>query len=140
MSSSPIFIKSALSLALAITLAGCGSSGGSSDSPGNGNNGAVESEQEERAGEGTIRVLSNRADLISGGDALVEVASPELENARVMLNDRDVSGAMETMENGALRGLITGLELGENELKVILGKGGVLRETLINHPKGGPVF
>lgn len=140
MSSSPIFIKSAFSLALAVTLVGCGSSGGSSDSPGNGNNGAVESEQEERAGEGAIRVLSNRADLISGGDALVEVVSPDLENARVLLNERDVSGAMVTMENGALRGLITGLELGENELKVILGAGEVLRETLINHPKGGPVF
>lgn len=140
MSSSTTFTKSALPLALAIALAGCGSGGGSSDSAPGGNDGAVESEQEAFAGEGAIRVLSNRADLISGGDALIEVISPNLENARVLLNGRDVSGALATMDNGARRGLISGLALGENEFMVILGKGGVLRQTIINHPKGGPVF
>ncbi|WP_297794292.1 DUF6351 family protein [uncultured Marinobacter sp.] len=132
-------IKQALPLAAAIALAGCGGSGGSEDKP-NDTPSVVDSEQQEVTGQGAIRVLSNRPDLINGGDALVEVAAANLKGAKVLLNGKDISNALTIMENGTLLGLISGLELGENELKVILGKGGVLRKTIINHPKGGPVF
>ncbi len=130
-------IKQALPLAAVIAFTGCGGSGGGASDE---NNSVVDSEQQEVAGQGVIRVLSNRPDLINGGDALVEVASANLKGARIQLNGKDISDSLTTMDNGVLRGLITGLELGENELKVILGKGGVLRKTIINHPKGGPVF
>ncbi|MGF2685525.1 DUF6351 family protein [Marinobacter sp. DUT-3] len=133
-------IKQALPLAVAIALTGCGGGGGGSDNNPDDTTGVVDSEQQEVAGQGVIRVLSNRPDLINGGDALVEVASANLEGARIQLNGKDISDALTAMENGTRRGLITGLELGENELKVILGKGGVLRKTITNHPKGGPVF
>lgn len=134
-------IKQALPLAVVIALTGCGGGGGGgSDGAPDDTPGVVDSEQQEVAGQGVIRVLSNRPDLINGGDALVEVTSANLEGARIQLNGKDISDALTIMENGTLLGLITGLELGENELKVILGKGGVLRKTIINHPKGGPVF
>lgn len=133
-------IKHALPVAIAIALTGCGGGGGSSDTGSDDTNSAVGSEQQEVADQGAIRVLSNRADLISGGDALIEVASANLKGVKVQLNGKDISDALTPMENGTLRGLITGLELGDNELKVILGKGGVLRKTITNHPKGGPVF
>lgn len=148
MNLSPILKKSALAMALALTLVGCGSDDGSSNSGPNSNEIAENSppdntagpKQEELVGEGTIRVISNRADLVSGGDALVEVVSPDLEKAKIFLNGRDISNAMVKINDATLRGLIKGLELGENELKVTLGKGGVLREIVTNHPKGGPVF
>ncbi|WP_417532226.1 DUF6351 family protein [Marinobacter lipolyticus] len=133
-------IKQALPVAVAIALSGCGGGGSGSDARSDDTNSVVDSEQQEVAGQGVIRVLSNRADLINGGDALIEVVSANLKSARILLNGKDISDALTTMDNGALRGLITGLELGENELKVILGKGGVLRKTITNHPKGGPVF
>ncbi len=142
MNSFPSFKPAALCLALAVSLVGCGSGDGSADSPtGSGKNGEItDSKNEEVIGQGTIRVISNRADLVSGGDALVEIVAPDLEKAKVLLNGRDINSTMMRVNDGTLRGLINGLKLGENELQVILGKGGVLRETVINHPKGGPVF
>ncbi|MDK8464429.1 DUF6351 family protein [Marinobacter sp. SS13-12] len=136
-------IKQALPFAVAIAITGCG---GSSD--GSITNTQPSDEADTVAGSGqetvterdTIRVLSNRPDLINGGDALVEVASDNIEGARIQLNGKDISDTLTTVRDGVLRGLITGLELGENELKVTLGKSGVLRKTIINHPKGGPVF
>ncbi len=48
------------------------------------------------SGQFEIVTLSNRADLISGGDALVEVRVPKsvaLNQVRLSLNGRDVTGA-----------------------------------------------
>ncbi|HEY9120527.1 MAG TPA: DUF6351 family protein, partial [Marinobacter sp.] len=132
-------ITQSLPFAVALALTGCGGSE-SSIQRDDTNASAAGPEQEKIAAQGTIRVLSNRPDLINGGDALIEVAVPEVESARVQLNGKDISDTFTAMANGVLRGLITGLELGENELKVISGRGGVLRKTIINHPKGGPVF
>ncbi|WP_143677543.1 DUF6351 family protein, partial [Streptomyces scabiei] len=50
-----------------------------------------------------IRVLSNRADLVSGGDALVEVALPSggtPENVRVDVDGRDVTSAFAVRPDG----------------------------------------
>ncbi|MDX1587754.1 MAG: DUF6351 family protein [Oleiphilaceae bacterium] len=96
----------------------------------------------ERPDDGSIRVLSNRADLISGGSALVEVASDNLEGARYRLNGEDISGAFlrDSSNPRISRALVEGLALGENELRVILRGEGVLRQSIINHPAGGPIF
>ena len=90
-----------------------------------------------------IHVLSNRADLISGGDALVEVIFPEgakLSTAEVLLNEADVTGAFSVRENGRYMGLVTGLVLGANVLQAHVAGGPVGRATILNHPNGGPVF
>jgi Tannase-like family of unknown function (DUF6351) len=91
---------------------------------------------------GPITVLSNRADIVSGGDALVRI---DLGNAapgsvRVTLNGADVTDAFAVRENGHYEGLVVGLAVGSNVL-VARPEGGVGRLIRIrNHAIGGPVF
>src|SRR5467141_2581254 len=92
-----------------------------------------------------IVTLSNRADLISGGDALVEVRVPKgvaLNKVRLSLNDRDVTGAFSA--NAAartLRGLLSGLVEGRNDFVAGESRGGrEARLVITNHPIGGPVL
>jgi hypothetical protein len=84
-----------------------------------------------------VRTLSNRADLVSGGDALVEVDGRSA--ARVTLNGRDVSRDFKVRRNGHLQGLVTGMHLGRNTL-VARGAGQTARLTITNHSASGPVF
>src|SRR3712207_1114342 len=79
-----------------------------------------------------IKVLSNRADLISGGDALVQVTPA---GSRVELNGQDVTSKFGNRPDGRYVGLLEGLKLGVNEV-VAAGH----RITIKNHPIGGPVF
>jgi len=95
-----------------------------------------------------IVTLSNRADLISGGDALVEVRVPKnvpLKKVTLWLNGHEVTEAFQINEAArTMRGLLTGLVVGENEfLADSNGNGnGRPRATLriLNHPIGGPVL
>ena len=91
-------------------------------------------------GDVRIEVLSNRADLVSGGDALVQIARPA--NARVTadVNGRDVTSAFSTSGSGRLVGLVRGLRVGANTLTAKLADGRGARITITNHPIGGPVF
>ena len=90
-----------------------------------------------------IRVLSNRADLISGGDALVEIIWPAGTNlaqvTRIELDGVDVKPAFAMRPNGRYMGLLTGLKDGDNLLTVRVGGAG-RQITITNHPIGGPVF
>ncbi|MGH2817255.1 MAG: DUF6351 family protein [Actinomycetota bacterium] len=90
----------------------------------------------------TIEVLSNRADLISGGDALVAVdlhgADPS--TVRLTLDDTDVTSTFAVRENGRFEGLLTGLADRAGVLKVTLPDGSGSHMTITNHPIGGPVF
>ena len=90
-----------------------------------------------------IYVLSNRADLISGGEALVEVTIPARADPaamRVAVGERDVTSAFAVRADGRYLGLIEGLALGENVVTAQLPGGGLARITIANHPSGGPVF
>ncbi|HKH29656.1 MAG TPA: DUF6351 family protein [Gaiellaceae bacterium] len=90
-----------------------------------------------------IDVLSNRADLLSGGNALVEVKLSKHANpsrARVELNGTDVTSAFAVRSDGRFVGLVTGLTLGENTLTARESHGRKARITLTNHPIGGSVF
>jgi Tannase-like family of unknown function (DUF6351) len=95
-----------------------------------------------------IVTLSNRADLISGGDALVEVRIPKnvpLKKVTLWLNGHEVTSTFQTNEAArTMRGVLTGLVVGENEfLADSNGNGnGRPRATLriLNHPIGGPVL
>ncbi|WP_245970952.1 DUF6351 family protein [Streptomyces rishiriensis] len=89
-----------------------------------------------------VRVLSNRADLVSGGDALVEVVLPSKAKpakVRVDVDGRDVTPAFAVRPDGRFLGLVTGLKVGENRLTA-RGQAGTTRLTITNHPLGGPVF
>src|SRR6266850_2558564 len=63
--------------------------------------------------------LSNRADLVSGGDALLEVRVPRkvpLNQVSLRLNGRVVTGAFRANETaGTLRGVVKDLVDGDNE-------------------------
>src|ERR1700731_1001513 len=90
-----------------------------------------------------IDVLSNRADLISGGDVLVAVAIPAGANAsatRVTVGQRDVTAAFGVRADGRYIGRIEGLALGANVVTARLPDGRGARIPITNYPSGGPVF
>src|SRR3712207_5620490 len=94
-------------------------------------------------GDAEIRVLSNRADLIAGGDALVHVVPPAGQPAgrmKVEVDGRDVTGAFAVRGDGRLIGLVNGLRLGANELRATAPNGRGARITIRNAPIGGPVI
>src|SRR5258705_9101455 len=64
-----------------------------------------------------IKTLSNRADLISGGNAYVEIVMPEgktIAGLGVSVGGRDVTSAFAMRTNGRIVGVITGLANGDN--------------------------
>jgi hypothetical protein len=83
----------------------------------------------------TIKVLSNRADLISGGDALVRVTPV---GAKVTVNGRNVTKQFAKRPNGQYLALLTGLKDGANKVVAKKGRRGA-RLTIFNHAIGGPV-
>jgi hypothetical protein len=96
-------------------------------------------------------VLSGRADLISGGDALVRVNVPKGADAADVTvveptcNDDpmcgdDVTKAFHRTKDGDLLGRLSGLPLGESALSAQLGNQRPVLLSLHNHPQGGPVF
>ncbi len=92
-----------------------------------------------------ITTLSNRADLVSGGDALIEVRLPKKISAvKVKLNGEDVTGAFVALDARTLRGVVTGLREGANEVAAEGdGPGHSKRRARLrvtNHPIGGPVL
>jgi hypothetical protein len=94
------------------------------------------------AGTPVILVLSNRADLISGGDALVEVKWPPGANpatAKITLNATDVTGSFAVRGNGRYMALVSGLRDGANVLLARYSSGAA-QITITNHPIGGPII
>src|SRR3954470_14583310 len=93
-----------------------------------------------------IKTLSNRADLISDGDALVEVTVPKtvpMKKVTLTLNGRDV-GASFVADAGTFRGVLRGLVAGENAFVADSNGQGKGRPwaslTITNHARGGPVL
>jgi hypothetical protein len=105
-----------------------------------------------QAGEGPsnfeIVSLSNRADLVSGGDALLEVRVPKnvpLNQVTLRLNGRVVTGAFRANTAArTLRGVVTDLVDGGNEFVAEARGHGhgeqQARLRITNHPIGGPVL
>jgi hypothetical protein len=95
-----------------------------------------------------IRTLSNRADLISDGDALVEVRVPKdvpMHKVTLTLNGNNVNAAFVADGDArTLRGVVTGLVSGENTLVADANGQGKGRPwaslTITNHSRGGPVL
>ncbi|MGH9801581.1 MAG: DUF6351 family protein, partial [Blastocatellia bacterium] len=85
-----------------------------------------------------IKTLSSRADLVSGGDALVEVNAPAGAKVTLTLNGKDVSSQLKP-EGSNLRGLVSGFNVGEN---MLLAKAGKAQATLkvTNYPITGPIL
>ena len=91
----------------------------------------------------TVRVLSDRADLVTGGDALVEVTVPsdaDVTTLAVDVDGRDVTAAFAVRSDGRYLGLITGLSLGTSRVTAELQDGRGARLDITNHAHGGPAF
>ena len=98
-------------------------------------------------GKVNIRILSSRADMVTGGDALLEITGVETTPARptgnvtVTANGRDQTSAFRVVRPGApFLGRITSLVVGRNAVEVRAGGSIVARFDLTNHPITGPVF
>ncbi len=90
-----------------------------------------------------IDVLSNRADLVSGGDALVDIELPpgaKLADLHVALGDADVTKQFAQRPNGRIQGLVTGIPDKAVRLLARLPNGTGASVTLVGHPNGGPVL
>jgi hypothetical protein len=95
-----------------------------------------------------IRTLSNRADLVSDGNVLVEVDVPKnvpMHQVTLRLNGADVGSAfVSDATTRKMRGVLTGLALGENVFVADANGNGKGRPwaslTVTNHARGGPVL
>jgi len=90
-----------------------------------------------------IKTLSNRADMISGGDALLEISLPAdttAEHLHVVVGTRDVSSAFATRTNGRIIGVVTGLGDGANVVTGDLAGAHAGSLVINNHKIGGPVI
>ena len=73
-----------------------------------------------------IQVLSTRADLVSGGEALIRIVLPlavKPSAVRLDLNGHAVTHRFAVRANGKFEGLLTGLRLGSNTLTARLPSG-----------------
>src|SRR3954452_268983 len=90
-----------------------------------------------------VDVLSNRADLIAGGDALVAVDlsnGPRSKDVKVSLNGKDITHRFAIRHNGRFEGLVNGLKNGANDLVVSAPLRTDSHVAITNHPIGGPLF
>ncbi len=85
-----------------------------------------------------IKTLSSRPDLVSGGDALIEVKAPAGTKVILTVNGKDVTNQLKP-EGASLRGVVSGMTVGENTL---LAKAGKAQASLkvTNYPITGPIL
>jgi hypothetical protein len=92
----------------------------------------------------SISVLSGRADMISGGDALVQVSIPTGARSsafQVLLNGLDVTKLFRpAAESGLPVARLEGLKLGPNVVEIRVEGKQKARAELVNYPITGPVF
>src|SRR5512144_2173949 len=90
-----------------------------------------------------LEAVSNRADLVSGGDVLVRVTLPMNVGANqsvLMLNGQPLANPLHAAPDGkGYLALVSGLALGHNSLMLAAG-GSALQLDVTNYPIGGPIF
>ena len=91
-----------------------------------------------------IKVLSNRADLVSGGDARVRVTVPRgvrVRRARLFAGRRNVTRSLERVGRRRVEGRVDGLRVGRTKLIARIRDSDAASKLVVtNHPIGGPVF
>jgi hypothetical protein len=87
-----------------------------------------------------IEAVSNRADLVSGGDLLLRVTLPRKASGVLSVNGTPVPGALHPAPDGhGYLALVTGLPLGRNTI-TLSARGYKEHLTVTNHPISGPIF
>ena len=90
-----------------------------------------------------VSVVSSRADMVTGGNALVRVALPEgtsPDTVTVRVDGRDVTAAFRAVSEAALEGIVTDLAVGMNHVAVGTGDGASVELEVRNYPLTGPVL
>ena len=90
-----------------------------------------------------VRTLSTRADMVSGGDVLVQITTPRVgaSNVAVTVNGREPRGEFGETTAGTLIWRLTSLQPGTNAIAVGLkGQKPAVQLSVVNHPVTGPVF
>ncbi len=90
-----------------------------------------------------IRTLSNRADLVSGGDVLVQIVPPAGADGSgliVRVGTRDVSSAFAKRADGRITGVVSGLSTGDNMLVAEMTNASAAQLTVTNAPRSGPLI
>jgi hypothetical protein len=88
-----------------------------------------------------IVTLSNRADLVSGNDALIGVTVPAGSSLRSLaIGRRDVTRLLEHVSAQHWVGLVDKLAVGRNVLTARTSSGAPSRLVVTNHPSTGPVL
>jgi hypothetical protein len=90
-----------------------------------------------------LQTVSTRADMVSGGDALIEVVLPAgtlAAGLRVQANGRDVSSAFTVGSDGRILGTVTGLAVGANTITANTDSAGPASLVVTNAPRQGPVI
>jgi hypothetical protein len=88
-------------------------------------------------------VLSNRADILSGGDALVQVLAPaggDASTVAVAVDGRDASDAFAVRADGRYLGRLAGLSNGDHVISALAPGDREARLKISMHPIGGPVI
>ncbi len=91
----------------------------------------------------TIQVLSSRADVVAGGQALLAINLPQgvrPKKVRVWVGRRNETRRFAVRADGRFEGLVNRLKLGRNAVVVLVPGGRGAQIVLTNHPIGGPVF
>jgi hypothetical protein len=115
----------ALAAALVAFIAGCGGSDGGDATP------------------LQIHTLSTRADMVTGGDALVEIVAPagaQPSSLQVSVDGRNVTSAFSTRSDGRIVGLVTGLANGTNTLQAEMAGARAATLQVTNASRQGPVI
>ena len=91
-----------------------------------------------------LRTLSTRPETVSGGEVLVQIAVPRnvaADRVAVTLNGRDVRSAFRPgIQPQTLAGLVTGLNVGSNQIQASAPGERRAQITIVNHPITGPVI
>jgi hypothetical protein len=89
-----------------------------------------------------LKTLSNRADLINGGDALVEAilhSGLSFRQLSILVDGRNVTSAFAVRADGRIVGVISGLAEGPNKVVARLNGRPAAALVITNHKIGGPV-
>ncbi|MCA1833578.1 MAG: DUF6351 family protein [Actinomycetota bacterium] len=88
-----------------------------------------------------IAVLSNRADLVSGDDALIAIAVPPGSTlSSVDVGGTDVTDDFVAVSTGRYKGLVAGLSNGANVLTATIGDGSGATLTITNRPQNSSIL
>jgi len=90
-----------------------------------------------------LQTVNNRADLVSGGDALVAISPPagaSLSGLKVEVGGRDVTNAFTTSSDGRMVGVVSGLSTGENVVTASATGLTPASLTITNAPRTGPLI